>query len=75
MDAAELAAVQPADPASEVLLIHGKEDNKLPYFHGENSAAVLQKAKFPVIFKSYSAGHEITPEMIQDIQAWLLERI
>ncbi|MFS4460696.1 alpha/beta hydrolase [Bdellovibrio sp. HCB2-146] len=59
----------------KVLLIHGKNDNKLPYFHAEASAETLKQAKFDYELKSYDAGHEITTEMAEDIRAWLVQNI
>lgn len=70
------AEAQPAHgKAPEILLIHGKEDSKLPYFHAEQTAQVLGRLEYPTQFKTYSAGHEIADEMIQDVQSWLTQRI
>lgn len=59
----------------KVLLVHGIHDSKLPLFHGETSDAVLSAAKFDHEFKKYNANHEITFEMIQDIQKWLSSQL
>lgn len=59
----------------DVFLVHGTEDNKLPYKHALNTEAVLKAANFPLEFKSYEAGHQITPAMFTDIQNWLKIRI
>ncbi|KYG70238.1 serine esterase [Bdellovibrio bacteriovorus] len=55
----------------KVLLLHGVHDNKLPLFHAEATAETLKKAGFAFNFKTYNAGHEITPEMRDDISEWL----
>ncbi|KYG67766.1 serine esterase [Bdellovibrio bacteriovorus] len=54
-----------------VLLMHGLHDNKLPLFHAEATAETLKKAGFAFNFKTYNAGHEISPEMRDDISEWL----
>ena len=59
----------------KVLLVHGREDGKLPYFHGEKSAEVLKEAGFDFEFKSYTASHEITPAMQVDISVWLKQQL
>lgn len=55
----------------KVLLLHGLHDNRLPIFHAEASEEVLKSAGFDYQFKKYQAGHEISPEMMRDIQGWL----
>lgn len=55
----------------KVLLLHGLHDNRLPIFHAEASEEVLKSAGYDYQFKKYQAGHEISPEMLRDIQGWL----
>ncbi len=70
-----LAKEKTYEVAPKVLLLHGTHDSKLPIFHGEASEVALTSAKFNYDFKKYDAGHEITFEMIQDIQKWLSSQI
>lgn len=65
------AKAAPRKVSPEVLLIHGKEDNKLPYFHAEATESVLKRAGYKYEFQSYEAGHELNEAMLQDIRAWL----
>lgn len=59
----------------KVLLMHGRQDSKLPYTHGLNTEAVLKAASFDFQFESYEADHHITPQMLQDLHQWLIKRI
>ncbi len=63
------------DKKPEILLIHGLQDNKLPFFHAEATNKTLQNANFNVDFETYQAGHEITVEMRDDIRKWLDSKI
>ncbi|WP_413561517.1 alpha/beta hydrolase [Bdellovibrio sp. HCB209] len=58
----------------QVLLVHGVEDGKLPYSFAQNTESVLKDAGFKYQFKSYPAGHQITPAMLQDIREWLSQK-
>lgn len=59
----------------KVLLIHGRQDSKLPLFHGQASEEVLRSRHFDLEFKVYEADHEITPAMREDIRNWLETQI
>lgn len=66
------AQASPAPGARpQVLLLHGRSDTKLPFFHGEATEATLKKAHIDYEFKSYDAGHEINESMVRDIKNWL----
>lgn len=54
-----------------VLLMHGLEDNKLPYAHAQASEQVLKSAGLPYDFKAYPVGHTISAAMRDDIATWL----
>lgn len=58
-----------------ILLLHGRQDGKLPYSHALNTESVLKERNIPVDFRSYEAGHEINRAMLTDLQKWLASQI
>jgi phospholipase/carboxylesterase len=53
----------------------GKHDEYYPPARVENYATQLSQRAKDVEFRSYDAGHEISPEMRADIRAWLQNRV
>jgi phospholipase/carboxylesterase len=62
------------EKSPRVLLLHGINDGKLLFSQATNTEEVLKNAKFDYEFKKYEAGHQITPEMLRDIQQWLKQQ-
>lgn len=58
-----------------VLVTHGTEDEVLPIVNGRQTRDLLEKMPVRLTYREYSAGHEITPEMLADVAAWLSERL
>ncbi|MGQ0551669.1 MAG: alpha/beta hydrolase [Planctomycetota bacterium] len=54
-----------------VLIQHGRQDEPLPPAAAETSAQLLQEHGALVTLRLYDAGHELTPEMVNDLRAWL----
>jgi len=54
-----------------VLHLSGALDEYYPPARVENYAAQLRTRARDVEFRSYDAGHEISPAMREDIRAWL----
>ncbi len=53
------------------LIIHGTRDPIVPYAGTTKTREVLERDGFPVELKSFDAGHQVTPEMVDAIRAWL----
>lgn len=53
------------------LVIHGKNDDRLPYFWTEKSTELLQAHGIPSHLLNYGIGHEITHEVATDFASWV----
>lgn len=65
------AAAGKALTGTAVLLVHGRDDQKLPFALGEKSRDIVQASGLPLTWRPHDGGHTITPAMLQDIDAWL----
>ena len=63
---------QPTDAA--VFHLSGERDEYYPPPRVENYAAQLRQRASDVEFRTYDAGHEISPEMRDDIRAWMTSK-
>ena len=69
-------AVSAANKATPVLMCHGDADAVVAYKFGAASADALRKEGVAVDFKTYRGmGHSACPEELQDIAAFLEERL
>jgi len=69
---AELSAANAALP---VFQAHGVDDPMIPVERGEQARDRLLALGHPVVFRSYSMQHEVCPDEIVDMGAWLRERL
>lgn len=53
------------------LVIHGENDDRLPYFWAEKSTELLQAHGIPFHLLNYGIGHGITREVAIDFAAWV----
>lgn len=53
------------------LVIHGKNDDRLPYSWAEKSTGLLQAHGIPSHLLNYGIGHEITHEVATDFASWV----
>ncbi|MFS1162216.1 alpha/beta hydrolase [Aeromonas salmonicida] len=53
------------------LVIHGKNDDRLPYFWAEKSTELLQAHGISSHLLNYGIGHEITHEVATDFASWV----
>ena len=56
-----------------IFLAHGTEDPMVPIAHGEAARDRLRAMGYPVRWRSYRMAHQVCPEEIGDIGAWLGE--
>lgn len=58
-----------------ILVVHGTADTVLPIPNGRASRDLLSKLPVKLTYKEYAMGHEVTPESLRDVQAWLGKRL
>ena len=58
-----------------ILAVHGSADTVLPIHNGRASRDLLSKLPVKLTYKEYAMGHEVTPQSLRDVQAWLGERL
>jgi phospholipase/carboxylesterase len=72
---AERAKASASLAAPHVLLMHGRQDARLPFARAIESQAVLQRSGFSPELKAYDAGHEINAAMRDDLGKWLMAEL
>ena len=60
---------------TEIFMAHGTRDEVLPHEIGVLSKDVLLNVGAQVKWNEYSMGHELCYDLIQDLRAWILERL
>jgi phospholipase/carboxylesterase len=54
-----------------IFMAHGKQDAVIPFFIGESVEQSLSAKGYQVEFHAYPMAHQLCPEEIKDISAWL----
>lgn len=72
---AEKLQPQEAHAALPALVVHGSEDPMVPVARAYAARDALLALKVPVAFREHAMGHEIRPEALRDILAWLEEKV
>ncbi|MGQ9838046.1 MAG: alpha/beta hydrolase [Cyanobacteriota bacterium] len=54
-----------------ILAVHGKQDAILPIHYGRQIRDYFGRLPLRFTYLEYDMGHEISPQSLQDIQAWL----
>jgi len=67
--------VHAANRATPILLCHGRFDPMLPLALGQHSRDLLQYHGYAVEWHDYPMQHQVCPEEIRDIAAWLRARL
>ncbi|RMX07891.1 phospholipase [Corticibacter populi] len=74
----EIAPLVPADLAKrppQALVMHGRQDSKLPFTHAEESTALLQKLGVPCTLRAYDEDHGLNAQMVHDFGAWVAQTL
>ncbi|MDA0423889.1 alpha/beta hydrolase [Stutzerimonas frequens] len=71
----EPSVFTPAALQYPVLCLHGSRDDVVPMAMGRAAFQTLQDAGVTAAWHDYPMGHEVLPEEIRDIGAWLAERL
>ncbi len=58
-----------------VLVAHGRDDQRLPVFHAHETRDWLEELGVNLSYQEYAGGHEIVANEYRDVARWLLERI
>ena len=58
-----------------ILMLHGRHDEVIPVAFAQNSRQHLEARGYDVTWRSYETGHGVCAEELQDIGAWLNERL
>ena len=57
------------------LVQHGTQDPQIEINRARDSVERLRELKVPFTFKEYPMGHEIRPQSLADLSAWLQENV
>lgn len=57
------------------LVHHGVQDPLIEVSRARNSVERLRQLKLPLIFQEYDMGHEISPQSLSDLSAWLEKNV
>ncbi len=71
----ETVNVHPANAALNVFVSHGTQDPVVPEELGQKAVSHLKSKGYTPQYKTYPMQHEVNLEQIQDIGAWLTERL
>jgi len=66
---------QPAHAELPTLVVHGTRDPMIPVDRGRSSRDRLLGLGVPTAYREYQMEHEISPEALRDLVAWLDERV
>ena len=58
-----------------ILAVHGTFDSVLPIQYGRGIQEQLSRLPVALTYREYPMDHEVTPESLSDIAAWLAERL
>jgi len=67
--------VHSANAALTIFVSHGTQDPVVPEELGQKAVSHLEDKGFSPVYKTYPMQHEVNLEQIQDIGAWLTERL
>ncbi len=70
-DLAEAVEKTPAHAALPTLLVHGSDDPAVPVERAHDTRDALEALGMRPEYREYAMGHEIRPEALEDIMAWL----
>jgi len=70
-DADGLKETLPPGRAQPIFIAHGLFDPMVTVERGKATKAFLEEAGYSPVYNEYEMAHEITPEVIHDLQQWL----
>lgn len=64
-----------ANRNTPLLQQHGEQDEVVPMPAGQSAFALIKAAGYPAQWQTYSMGHSVLPDQLQDIGQWLTARL
>ncbi len=64
-----------ANGQTPIMMMHGSQDDVVPYSLGVHSYQQLQQAGYTINWQEYPMQHNVCPEQINDIAQWLHSRL
>ncbi|HEX2012464.1 MAG TPA: dienelactone hydrolase family protein [Roseateles sp.] len=61
-----------ANQATPIFLAHGRQDQVVPLARAQAARAELERLGYQLQWQDYAMGHEVHPDEIAALQAWLL---
>jgi phospholipase/carboxylesterase len=74
-EAARAIPKQPGHAALPTLVMHGSQDPMIGIERAYASRDALLSLGVPTVFREYDMGHEIRPEALRELLAWLEEKV
>lgn len=70
-------AIAPPDKLSDtsLLIVHGEQDTKLPIHFAREARDFLTTLPLELCYQEYTAGHQITSDMLLDASQWFAEQL
>lgn len=70
---AEMRAKLPPQRTQKVFVAYGEHDQLVAPARAQAARKFLEEAGYPLRFKGYRMGHEISPEVVADLRGWVGE--
>ncbi|MFT5674115.1 MAG: phospholipase/carboxylesterase [Paraglaciecola sp.] len=64
-----------ANRSTPILVAHGQQDDVVPMFLGNAAYKVLEQNGYPVEWREYAMQHNVCMQELNDISAWLQQRL
>lgn len=58
-----------------IFIQHGSSDELVEVARAGKSVEILRNLRVPVTYREYEMGHEISPRSLNDLSAWLQEKV
>jgi phospholipase/carboxylesterase len=68
-------SVSAAGQRPATLIQHGSRDQLIDVDRARESVEILRSRRFPVTYREYDIGHEISPRSLTDLSNWLQEKV
>ena len=64
-----------ANKTTSIFVAHGQHDEVVPIFMGNTAFKTLESNGYPVTWNEYPMQHNVCPQELTDISAWLQQRL
>jgi phospholipase/carboxylesterase len=68
-------SIKEAVQSLPTLIQHGSQDQLIEVQRARDSVETLRALRVPLTYREYDMGHEITPRSLNDLSAWLEEKV